>query len=139
MHELEILSNEYNEVPVEEYNEIHTNQKIVFQITEEDLEPDVFAFDILLTLSLLSFMFASPQGYSKKEFVIDEEWCLGYFLQGLKYEYGNLFFTSDYISGRMMKTDIEYESGGKLTISTRNRGKGAEMWVAKLQGKEYKV
>ena len=36
-----------------------------------------------------------------------------------------------------MKTDIEFESGGRVTMSTRNRGRGAERWLLHLQGKTH--
>jgi len=36
-----------------------------------------------------------------------------------------------------MKTDIELESGGKVTLTTRNRGKGADRWLTHLQGKPH--
>jgi hypothetical protein len=36
-----------------------------------------------------------------------------------------------------MKTDIIFESGGRVTLMTRNRGKGAERWLIHLQGKKH--
>ena len=36
-----------------------------------------------------------------------------------------------------METDIIYESGGKVTLMTRNRGKGSERWLIHLQGKKH--
>jgi uncharacterized protein len=36
-----------------------------------------------------------------------------------------------------MKSDIIFESGGKVTLSTRNRGRGAERWLMHLQGKKH--
>ena len=41
------------------------------------------------------------------------------------------------ISGRLMKSDIVFESGGRVTLATRNRGKGAERWLIHLQGKKH--
>lgn len=132
--ELDILSNEFQERPGPG-GEAYSYQNIVFQMTEE--EPDLFAFSILFTLSLMSFTFAAPRGYSEKLFIPDEEWNLEYFVQGLSYENKKLCFSADYVSGRMMKTDIEFESGGKVTIKTRNRGRGAERWLTHLQGKRH--
>jgi len=37
----------------------------------------------------------------------------------------------------MMKTGIIYQSGGRVTLSTVNRGKSAERWLAHLQGKRH--
>jgi len=71
----DIISNEYNEFHGNEH------QKIVFQIKEE--EPDLFAFGVLFALSLMSFTYAAPRGYSENQFIPDEEWNIEYFLRGL--------------------------------------------------------
>jgi len=101
---IEIKSNEFNEILTK------THHKIVFQIKEE--EPDLWAFGILFTLSLMSFTFAAPRGISENYFIPDEEWSLEYFVQGLEFENKRLRFSADYVSGRLMKTDIVFESGG---------------------------
>ena len=131
---IKIISNDYLETPVPQdiNNSYH---KIVFEINED--EPDIFAIGVLFTLALLSFTFAAPRGYSEFEFVPDEEWNLEYFVQGLEFERGNLRFSADYVSGRLMKTDITIEPGGKITLETRNRGKGAERWLTHLQGRRH--
>ncbi len=126
---IEIISNELDEF------KDNTHHKIVFQIKEE--EPDLCVFGVLFTLSLMSFTFSAPRGYSEIEFIPDEEWNLEYFVQGLEFENKRLRFSSDYISGRLMKTNIVFESGGRVTLSTRNRGKGAERWLTHLQGKRH--
>ena len=90
-----------------------------------------------LRLSLMSFTYAAPRGYSENHFVPDEEWTLEYFLQGLEFERGCLKYSGDYVSGRHMKTTIIYESGGRITLDTRNRGKGADRWMIQLQGKKH--
>jgi hypothetical protein len=131
---LEILSKEFKEVPGYE-GTVHSYQEIVFQIKEE--EPDLFAIGVLYTLSLMSFSFATPRGYSAEYFIPDEQWNLGYFVQGLEFRDKHLCFSSDYISGRLMKTDIIFESGGRVTLTTRNRGRGAERWLTHLQGKKH--
>ena len=53
------------------------------------------------------------------------------------YEDGKLSFSSDYVSGRMMKTEIIYELEGKVTLQTGNRGKSAERWLTHLQRKRH--
>ncbi|MFH1673182.1 MAG: hypothetical protein ABIF87_07135 [Pseudomonadota bacterium] len=131
---IEIVSNDYNEFPAYEDSR-NTYQRIVFQIKEE--EPDMFAVGALFTLSLMSFTFSAPRGISEIHFVPDEKWNLDYFLQGLEFKGKNLCFSSDYVSGRLMKTDMTFESGGKVTLTTRNRGRGAERWLAHLQGKKH--
>ncbi len=132
--EIEITSNEFQERPGPE-GQAYSYQKIVFQMKDE--EPDLFAISILFTLSLMSLTYAAPRGYSEKLFIPDEEWNLDYFIQGLTYENKNLCFSADYVSGRMMKTEIIFESGGKVTLEDRNRGRGAERWLTHLQGKRH--
>ena len=132
--EIDVLSNEYQEHQLES-GETMSSHSIQFQVTEE--EPDLSAFGILFSLSLMSFTFAAPRGYSFSDFIPDEEYCLGYFLEGLSFEHGVLMYSGDYISGRCVKTDIRYEPGGKIRIDTRNRGKGADRWLLHLQGKKH--
>ena len=132
--QIKIISNDYQEMPVSG-GQINTHHKIVFQVEEE--EPDDWAIGVLFCLSLMSFTYAAPRGSSEIEFVPDEEWNLGYFVQGLKFWLRNICFTSDYVSGRLMKTDIDFEPGGKVTLTTRNRARGAERWLTKLQGKKH--
>ncbi len=126
---IEIISNEFNEFQGNEH------QKIVFQIKEE--EPELWAFGILFTLSLMSFTYAAPRGLSEMHFEPDEEWNLEYFLKGLEFERGRLKYSGDYVSGRHMKTTIIFEPGGRVTLDTRNRGKGADRWMIHLQGKKH--
>ena len=126
---LDIISNEFNELGR------NNSQKIVFQIQEE--EPDIFAIGVLFALSLMSFTFSGPRGYSKIEFIPDEEWNLGYFITGLEFRNKRIYFSADYVSGRHMKTYIEFESSGKVTLTTRNRGRGADRWLTYLQGKRH--
>ena len=131
---IEITFNDFQETPGYE-GSVNTYQKVIFQLKEED--PDICAFGVLFTLSLMSFTYAAPRGYSAEYFIPDEQWNLGYFIQGLEFKRKCLCFSSDYISGRLMKTDITFESGGKVTLSTINRGRGAERWLIHLQGKKH--
>jgi hypothetical protein len=41
---------------------------------------------------------------------------------GIPIEINALRFSSDYVSGRMMKTDIKFESGGLFIVSSRPEG-----------------
>ena len=132
--QIEIMSNDYEELPGFE-GSVNNYQEIVFQIKEE--ESDDWAFGVLFALSLMSFSFAAPRGASEMHFVPDEDWSLEYFVMGLRFRWKKLCFTSDYVSGRLMKTDIEFEPGGKVTLTTNNRGKGAERWLTHLQGKKH--
>jgi hypothetical protein len=132
--EIEFLQNDYQELPLDD-GMVNSSHKIVFQITEE--EPDISAIGILFCLALVSFTCAAPRGYSFNDFIPDKEYNLGYFLDGLRFERGVLSHEADYVSGRCVKTDISYEPGGKVTISTRNRGRGADRWLMHLQGKKH--
>jgi hypothetical protein len=131
---IEIISSDYEEIPAVE-DTVSTYQEIVFKIKEDD--PDDWAIGVLFALSLMSFSFAVPRGMSEMHFIPDEDWNLEYFLEGLRYRWRKICFTSDYVSGRLMKTDIDFESGGKVKIVTRNRGRGAERWLTHLQGKKH--
>ena len=126
---IKILSNEFEEAATNTYH------KIVFQIDEE--APDRYAVGVLFALSLMSFTYAAPRGYSENFFIPDEEWNLEYFVQCLKFENGCICFSADYVSGRLMKTDIIFKPGGEVILSTRNRGKGADRWLTYLQGKKH--
>ena len=132
--EFEVLEDEYQELPLED-GTVNSSQKIIFQITDE--EPDISSVGVLFALALMSFTYAAPRGYSFNDFIPDEEYNLGYFLEGLRFERGVLSHSSDYVSGRCLKTDISYEPGGKVTIFTRNRGRGADRWLIHLQGKKH--
>ena len=70
---LEILSNEFKEMPGFG-DTVNSYQEIVFKITEE--EPDLWAIGVLYTLSLMSFSFAAPRGYSAEYFIPDEQWII---------------------------------------------------------------
>ena len=131
---IEIISNDYEEILAVE-DTVITYQEIVFQIKEDD--PDDWAIGVLFALSLMSFSFAAPRGISEMHFVPDEDWTIEYFLTGLRYRWRKICFTSDYVSGRLMKTNIDFESGGKVKMVTRNRGRGAERWLTYLQGKKH--
>jgi hypothetical protein len=96
-------------------------------------EPDVFAFDLLFTLGLMSYADAQPVGVSHHHYNSKDEWSIEKFLSCLKFSMGTLVFSSDYMDGRMMKTDIQFEPGGRVTLSTQNRGRIAEDWLMKLQ------
>jgi hypothetical protein len=77
---------------------------------------------VLFALSLMSFSYSAPRGISEMHFIPDEEWNLEYFVQGLEFENECLCFSSDYVSGRLMKTDIVFESGGRVTLQPGTEG-----------------
>lgn len=135
---IEILSNDFQDFKASEDSEYNCQQEIIFQIKDDDIvDPDVFSIGILFCLSLMSFSYASPRGYSEMEFIPDEQWNLGHFIQGLQFDDGRIYYYGDYVSGRMMKTKIIFQAGGKVALITTNRGKSAERWLAHLQGKKH--
>ncbi|MDD5170730.1 MAG: hypothetical protein PHN75_18080 [Syntrophales bacterium] len=131
---IKILSSEFQETKSHE-GETGSCHEIVFQIEEEYADPDILAIGILFSLSLMSFASAAPLSYSEDEFISDEEWGLGYFIQGLDFASGKLHFLADCVSGRLMKTEIIYEPGGKVILKAVNRGNAADRWMMLLQGK----
>ena len=131
---MKIVSNEYEETPGYE-DTVNSFHKIIFKVEEE--EPEIYATGILFCLALMSFADAAPRGISKDYFIPDEDWSLGYFVDGLKYQYSSICYSSDYLSGRMMKTDVIFDKDGKVTLTTRNRGKSANKWLTFLQGKKH--
>lgn len=132
---IEIISNDFKEMPAGYSDSPNTYQQIVFQIKEK--HPDRYAISVLYAISLMSFSYAAPRGYSANYFIPDEGWALGYFIQGLKFIQNRICFSADYVSGRLMKTDIAFKSGGEVTLSTRNRGRGAKRWLTHLKGKKH--
>jgi len=131
---MKIVSNEYEETPGHE-DTVNSFHKIVFKVEED--EPEIYGIGILFCLAMMSFVDAASRGVSENYFIPDEDWSLGYFVDGLKYKYGSICYSSDYLSGRMMKTDIIFDKDGKVTLTTRNRGKSADKWLTFLQGKKH--
>ena len=127
--DFDVISNDYSEI--DSHTDKLTSQQIVFQFVDD--EPDCFAFDLLFTLGLMSYIDAQPVGISHHHYNPNDEWDIEKFLNCLRFEMGNLILSSDYIDGRMMKTDIKFSFGGKVTLSTQNRGRIAEQWLMKLQ------
>jgi hypothetical protein len=131
---IKIVSNEYKETPGYQ-DTINSFYKIVFKVEED--EPEIYAMGILFCLALMSFTDAAPRVVSENYCLPGEDWNLGYFVDGLKYKYGAICYSSDYLCGRMMKIDIIFDKNGKVTLTTRNRGKSADKWLAFLQGKKH--
>ena len=75
--------------------------------------------------------------YSSNIFKLSETPENIHFVDGLNFRWKKLCFSSDDVSGRLMKTEISFESGGKVTLTTRNKGRGAEKWLTHLLGKKH--
>lgn len=108
-------------------------QRIELQIEEDDVE--TASFGILLAIGVLSFADAAPRGYSHHDYVEDDSFTLGDFVTHLTFPYGTLSLSTDYLRGRMMKTDVTIHADGRIELVTRNRGEAASRWVMRLQGK----
>ena len=107
---------------------------------DEEEEPADIAewasFGLIFALAVLSFADARPRGLSDRDFVDDDEFTVSDLFECLRFVSGELRFSSDYLRGRCMKTDIAVRKEGQLTLSTRNRGQAALRWLDRLQGKK---
>jgi len=108
-------------------------EHIVLQLDEEDVE--VSAIGLLFAIGVLSFADAAPRGYSHVEYVEKDSFGLGDLLTHMRYANGALQLSTDYLRGRMMKTDVTIHADGKVAITTRNRGEAASRWVMRLRGR----
>jgi hypothetical protein len=107
----------------------------------DDEEPHVewAAFGFIYALGLMSFEAARPRGNSDIDFQERDTWSAADMQRRLRYESGRLSFESDYVRGRMMKTDVTILPNGRFTLTTTNRGEVATRWIARLQGKKILV
>lgn len=120
----------------------NTHVKIVMQDVDEEAEDhgsnviESCAWGLIYALGMLSFADARPRGASDMHYVEKDEWYVGDMLRHLRFERGGLHFYADYVRGRMLKTTIDIDPDGKITLETVNRGEAATRWVSKLQGKK---
>ena len=103
-------------------------------IRSEDHEWGGLGF--MFCLAVLSFYDARPRGMSDHDFVEGDELSVADFLDGFKYERGELRYSGDYVRGRCLKTDITIRPDGTATVSTRSRGEAAVRWLQRLKGKK---
>lgn len=94
------------------------------------------SFGLIFALAVLSFAEATPRGHSDVDFIEEDEFRVADFFDCLHYVRGELHFSSDYIRGRCLKTDITIRPNGTVTVATRGRGENALRWLDKLQGKK---
>ena len=87
-------------------------------------------------LGVLSFAAARPRGVSGMHFEEHEQWTAADLLRHLRYERGRLVCETNYVRGRMMKTDVTVFPDGRFTLTTTNRGEAASRWAAQIQGKK---
>ena len=101
-------------------------------------DPDVLgscAWGLIYALGALSFADGRPQGDSDLDYVARDTWKAEDMIRHLRFERGGLHFYADHVRGRMLKTTVEIDGAGRITLETVNRGEAATRWVAKLQGK----
>ena len=94
------------------------------------------SFGLIFALAVLSFADARPRGLSDQDLVDGDEFTVSDLFECLRFVSGELRFSSGYLRGRCMKTDITVRKDGMLTLSTRNRGQAALFWLDRLQGKK---
>ena len=94
------------------------------------------AFGFIFALAALSFHDARPRGVSGMHYEDDDEFSVADLVENIRYEQGELRFTSDYVRGRCMKTDVTVCPSGLVTLTTRTRGESAFRWVDRLKGKK---
>lgn len=79
-------------------------------------EPDVFAFDLLFTLGLMSYADAQPVGVSHHHYNSKDEWSIEKFLSCLKFSMGTLVFSRDYMDAEMQTQEIMPRASGGQSI-----------------------
>jgi hypothetical protein len=94
------------------------------------------SFGLIFALAVFSFADARPRGASEMDFVDDDKHTLADWFECQRFIDGELKFSSDYLRGRCVKTDMTVRKNGQLALSTRNRGKAALRWLDRLQGKK---
>jgi hypothetical protein len=103
---------------------------------DEESHVEWAALGFIYALGVLSFAAARPRGVSGMHFEEHDQWTVADMLRHLRYERGRLVCETDYVRGRMMKTDMTIFPDGRFTLTTTNRGEAASRWVSQLQGKK---
>jgi hypothetical protein len=107
---------------------------VTLQLEEDNVE--WCSFGLMFAIAVLSFAGARPRGVSESYYNEKDEYNVSDFVQGLRYENGELRLHLDYIRGRCLKTDIIVNKTGLVTIETRNRGEALSRWIDQLKGKK---
>lgn len=89
------------------------------------------AWGLIFAIGMLSFDDADAD----LDFAERDEWTAADMWRGLSFEGGRLRFHADAVRGRCMRTTIEVEPDGKITLETVNRGEAASGWISRLQGR----
>jgi hypothetical protein len=126
---IRILSSEAVEEPD------FSSQRLRCKILRDDIEDGALA--LIFAIALLSFHDARPRGNSHIEYVERDEWTLDDLVGRLRFWKGALCLDTDYVRGRMMKTQIRVWPTGIAEIDTINRHQMATRWVELLKGKKH--
>jgi hypothetical protein len=108
-------------------------------VLEED--PEVLAaraWSLIFVLGVFSYADARPQTGSGARSGEYDEWTVDDMLRRLSFERGRLSFHADQVRGRCMRTTIEIDRDGKITLETVDRGEAATRWISKLRGKRMR-
>ncbi len=103
---------------------------------DENSHVEWAAIGFIYAIGVLSFAAARPRGVSGMDFEEKDQWTAADLLRHLRYERGRLVCETDYVRGRMMKTDVTVFPDGRFTLTTTNRGEAVSRWVAQIQGKK---
>ena len=123
---MRILSSEATEDPA------FSAHRLRVKILRDDVEHGAVA--LIFALAVLSFHDARPRGSSEIDYVERDEWTLGDLCQHLRFRKGALSLDTDYVRGRMMKTQVIVWPTGVLEIETTNRHQMATRWIETLKG-----
>lgn len=110
-------------------------QRVTCHVHREDLP--WAAIPLLYVVSAQSFLDARPRGSAELEFVEKDEWRFADLLRWMRFERGALALDADYVRGRMMKTTLTIEPGGRFVVATRNRHEMALRWLNAVKGKKH--
>jgi len=95
------------------------------------------AVPLIYAIGLLSFADARPRGSSEIDYEDKDEWTVADMASRLRFEQGSLSVESDYVRGRMVKTDVTVGPDGRLIVETRNRHEMALRWLRTLKGQKH--
>ena len=126
---LRVLSTEATEEPE------FSAQRLRCKILRDDVGEGAIA--LIFAVAALSFNDARTRGASQIEYVERDEWTLDDLCQHLHFTGGALHLATDYVRGRMMKTEVTVWPNGIVEIQTVNRHQMASRWIGTLKGKKH--
>ena len=109
--------------------------RVTCHLHREDLPFGAIPF--IFAIGGLSFADARPRGSSDIDYREQDDWTVGDMVSRLRFERGRIVFDADYVRGRMMKTGITIEPGGRVVVETRNRHEMALRWLDMLKGHRH--